>query len=51
MAVATVMRTYIRNLGSTLGLAVARAVINNSSRKGLSAKSLGSSTDEIRALV
>lgn len=48
MAIVTGTRNFVRNLGSTLGLAVTGAIINNSLASKLSNKALGLSAAQIQ---
>lgn len=51
MAVVTGTRNFVRNLGSTIGLAVTGTIINNVVRSGLMSADLGLSEDQIRSLL
>lgn len=51
MAVVTGTRNFVRNLGSTIGLAVTGTIINNVVRSGLALSELGLSEDQIRSLL
>lgn len=51
MAVVTGTRNFVRNLGSTIGLAVTGTIINNVVRSGLTSAGLGLSEDQIKSLL
>lgn len=51
MAVVTGTRNFVRNLGSTIGLAVTGTIIKNVVRSGLASGGLGLSEDEITSLL
>ncbi|KKY39022.1 putative mfs drug transporter [Diaporthe ampelina] len=51
MAVVTGTRNFVRNLGSTIGLAVTGTIINNVVRSGLASAGLGLSEDQIKLLL
>lgn len=51
MAVVTGTRNFVRNLGSTIGLAVTGTIINNVISSVLSSPELGLESDQIKALI